>query len=152
MTNNILHTISLIFMFLLVLCIVVTSIAFYFTDGNKNVAKKIIFKKLLITFGLIFYIIRFGTIFLLSILYQKNNLNLGFSGTIFTSILRFIQLIVIAVLPNYSIIQSYIFEYQFIIKNEDIRSKEYMKKWKSRGIIASALLVITLELIINLFN
>lgn len=147
--NNIVHGITLGFMFILVIAIVVLALSYYFTDGNRNIKKKQTYLKLLIIFAIVLYIVRFGTIFTLSLIYKASDANI--TTELFKNILRFIQLMVIAILPTYSLIQSYIFEYQTIIKDNDVSSKGKAINWKRRGLISTIALVFVLQVVINLF-
>lgn len=147
--NNIIHGIALGVMFVLVIVIVLFAVLYYFTDGNRNIKKKKNYLKILAISAVALYIIRFGTIFILSIIYKSSATSVN--ANLFTDILQFIQLLVIAILPTYSLIQSYIFEYQTVIKDDDVDSKDKAKKWRNRGLISTVALIFALQVVINLF-
>ena len=117
------------------------------SDQTLNVERK---RKagiyLFISIGL-FYVIRFGSIALFSFLYSKGMSTSLQSVTI--NILRLFQLIIIAFVPAFSMLQASIFKYQSLI-TERPESKKRLTFYRSIGIFATAAIILLLQLMINL--
>lgn len=146
--NSIGHNISLSIIYIIGLGIVVSVVIYSFIDQNRNIKKKILWGKILLGLVAALYFIRFGAIFIVSNIYSVGTDSS--SGNSFVDVLRFLQLLVLAIMPTFSIIQARIYDYQAIIKQTS-GSAQNAFKWRKRGIISTVSLVLILQIIISLF-
>lgn len=97
----------------------------------------------------VFYLLRFGSISILSTL-SGQSLDMDNFGNGFVAFLRLIQVFIIGILPTFIIMQSYIFEYQYMI-TERIESKQKRNVYLIYSISITAGLLLLLEMLIRLF-
>lgn len=98
------------------------------------------------------YLFRFTPIVGFAALYNKSNIgNLELDGM--TNIFTLLQLFVVAFIPAFTIIQSYIFEYQLMITEGNKRTSASSKRsYIMFGIIATVVAVIILQTFKSLFS
>lgn len=145
LNNSIYHLITGI-LTLLGLSTVISLVVWIIGSQTNNIEVKrkagVIF---LISVG-IFYLIRFGSISIISILAGA----VGEGNNTIISFLRLIEVFVISFIPSFVIPQSYIFEYQYLL-TERIESRQERNRYVIYGIGMTLLLVLILEFLIRLF-
>lgn len=100
----------------------------------------------------IIYLFRFTPIVTFAALYNKNNVG-SFELDGMTNIFTLLQLLVVAFIPAFTIIQSFIFEYQFMITEGNKRSSASSKRsYIIFGIVATVASLIILQIFKGLFR
>lgn len=130
--------------------VIISGILWLIFDQNRN-AKRKSAAGLFLSLGILsFYILRFGSLFVLSILNSNGNNITGINDLSISNFLRLLQLAIISFVPTFTIIQSYIFKYKFLI-TKDPDSKVANSKWLVRTISMTFAGLVVLQLLILLF-
>lgn len=100
----------------------------------------------------VIYLFRFTPIVAFAAMYNKTNIgNLEFEGV--TNIFTLLQLLVVAFIPAFTLIQSYIFEYQLMITEGNKRTSASSKRsYIMFGIVATIVAIIILQTFKSLFS
>ena len=130
------------------LTIIVSGIFWVIGDQTQNVERK---RKWGLTFVIavsLFYLFRFGSIILMALLFSQGQIQ-GVEEKNAVYLLRILQVLILAVIPTFSIIQHYIYKYQYmIIEREESRQRQRLYFYITFGLTAG--IVGLLELMIGL--
>lgn len=146
--NNIIYYLVVSIEILLGLTVVGSLIAWVVFGQINNIELKRKAVMIFFVATMIFYIMRFGSIIIISALADTANHQVGSST--FISVFRLLQLFIIAFVPTFVIPQSYIFEYQYML-TERIESKQSKRMYLIYSFALTSILVLLLELLLNLF-
>ena len=122
--NHIMYYVIIVAEIIIGLAIIISGIGWVVGDQTNNVDRK---RKSGLAFLIsvsLFYIFRFGSIAVLALLFSKGSLP-GMEEKSLVYLLRILQVLILALVPTFSIIQHYIYRYQYlIIEREESRQRQ----------------------------
>lgn len=130
------------------LTIIISGITWVIGDQTKNVERKRKSGFIFLVSVFVFYIFRFGSIIMFSLLFSQGIIR-GVKENTLIYFLRMIQILILALVPTFSIIQHYLYRYQYlIIEREESRQRQRLYLYIT--FILPICIMGLLELMINL--
>ena len=145
--NNIVYYLIVALFVIIGFTIIISGIIWMLNDQINNIEKKRNSGLIFLIAVLLFYALRFGSIIGFSLFSNQGH---GFESSTIVQMLRAIEILVLAFMPSFAIIQAYIYNYQFLItKKPD--SKQRKKFYWVAAVLGTSLILLVIELLIRLF-